>query len=168
LILYSNISAFLITAMGQCTSVQATSPATVKLILPDGSLREFSWSVRPTYILSKEEQTSFICDSDTMEIEQIVTAVSANKELRLGQIYFVLPRSMLNRPLKADEMAALAIRASGALVKAGGGKKGHKGTVTPLVFQMEEESKEVKKRVEVRKGSSKGHKFAPELSAIEE
>ncbi|XP_078180111.1 uncharacterized protein LOC144574120 [Carex rostrata] len=155
--------------MGQCTSVQATSPASVKLILSDGGLREFSWPIKPAYILGKEEQTSFVCDSDTMEIDQIVTATASNKELRLGQIYFVLPRSMLNRPLKAEEMAALVVRASGALAKASSGGKGRKGTVTPLVFEMEEESnKEEKKRVGERKGSGKGRKFATDLSAIAE
>ncbi|KAJ4812456.1 HTH-type transcriptional regulator [Rhynchospora pubera] len=154
--------------MGQCTSAQATSPATVKLILPDGSLREFSWPVRPAYILGKDEQASFVCDSDTMEIDQIVTATAADKELRLGQIYFVLPRSMLNRPLKAEEMAALAVRASGALAKVSGSKKGHKGTVAPLVFEIEEEIKEEKKKGGERKNRGKGRKFAPGLSAIPE
>ncbi|KAJ3706097.1 hypothetical protein LUZ61_009802 [Rhynchospora tenuis] len=154
--------------MGQCTSVQATSPATVKLILPDGGLREFSWPVRPAYILGKDEQAAFVCDSDTMEIDQIVTATAADKELRLGQIYFVLPKSMLNRPLKAEEMAALAVRASGALAKASSSKKGHKGTVAPLVFEMEEEIKEEEKKGGERKNSGKGRKFAPGLSAIPE
>jgi PADRE domain len=58
--------------------------------MPYDSLSEFSWSVCPAFILGDDEQTFFMCDSDTMEIDQIVSALPPNKELRLGQIYFLV------------------------------------------------------------------------------
>ncbi|XP_024167929.2 uncharacterized protein LOC112174394 [Rosa chinensis] len=50
-----------------------------------------------------------------MDVGGFVTAVNGEEELQLGQLYFVLPVSWLNKPLQADEMAALAVRASLAL-----------------------------------------------------
>ncbi|KAJ3670112.1 hypothetical protein LUZ60_010436 [Juncus effusus] len=155
--------------MGLCISTKAASPETVKMILPDGDLKEFSWSIRPSYILGKDEESSFVCDSDSMEIGSVIKKVGGEKELRLGQIYFVLPNSMLNRPLKAEEMAKLVVRASNALAKINGGKKGRKGVVVPLTFSMvEEEEMETEKKIVGKKGSSKRRSFKSDLSAIAE
>ncbi|KAJ3670111.1 hypothetical protein LUZ60_010435 [Juncus effusus] len=152
--------------MGLCISTKAASPETVKLIFPDGDLKEFSWSVRPSYILGKDEESSFICDSDSMEIDSVLRKVGGDKELRLGQIYFVLPNSMLNRPLKADEMAKLVVRASNALGKINGGKKGRKGVVVPLSFSMAEEE-EMEKKIVGKKGSGKRSQFKSDLEREE-
>ncbi|KAG2265110.1 hypothetical protein Bca4012_077674 [Brassica carinata] len=55
-----------------------------------------------------------------MDFDDAVSAVSGNEELRSGQLYFVLPLTWLNHPLRAEEMAALAVKASSALTKSGG------------------------------------------------
>lgn len=90
--------------------------ATAKLILQDGQLREFSNPVRASHVLQKiSTPTSFVCDADDMDFGGFVTAVNGEEELQLGQLYFVLPMSWLNKPLRAEEMAALAVRASVAL-----------------------------------------------------
>jgi hypothetical protein len=44
-----------------------------------------------------------------------VAPVRPEEALQPGQLYFVLPAAMRRRPLQAEEMAALAIRASAAL-----------------------------------------------------
>ncbi|MQL77060.1 hypothetical protein Taro_009453 [Colocasia esculenta] len=117
------------TKMGICSSCAcegdhgSSSPTTTstKVILEDGKLLELGGPVvRAAQVLSGEaSERSFLCDADGMEFEGCVTAVGAGEELRPGQLYFVLPRSMLKRRLLPEEMAALAVRASAALLECG-------------------------------------------------
>nr|GMC57094.1 HTH-type transcriptional regulator protein ptxE [Ipomoea batatas] len=106
--------------MGICTSCESTSVATAKLILTDGRLEEFSYPVKASYVLQKDP-TIFICNSDEMDFGDVVSAISGDEELQPGQLYFALPLSRLKRRLQAEEMAALAVKASSALTKSGGG-----------------------------------------------
>ncbi|KAL9229429.1 hypothetical protein vseg_004895 [Gypsophila vaccaria] len=109
--------------MGQHTSCTSKpSKETVKLILQDGSLEEFSYPVKVSHILLTKPNT-FICNSDEMEFDVAVTGVRDNDELQLGQLYFALPLSKLNHRLKVEEMVSLAVKANAALLKVGGGKK---------------------------------------------
>ncbi|GAB4848908.1 hypothetical protein Ancab_003720 [Ancistrocladus abbreviatus] len=104
--------------MGICSSCESTSVATAKLILQDGRLQEFSYPVKVSYVLQKDP-ACFICNSDEMEFDDVVKAICEDEELQPGQIYFALPLSRLRRPLQAEEMAALAVKASAALTKSG-------------------------------------------------
>ncbi|KAL6209673.1 hypothetical protein ACLB2K_020613 [Fragaria x ananassa] len=97
------------------SSSSSTSVATTKLVLPDGQLQEFSNPIRASYVLQKISSPGFVCDADDMDLGDFITAVNGDEELQLGQLYFVLPLSWLNKPLRAEEMAALAVRASLAL-----------------------------------------------------
>ncbi|WOL09928.1 hypothetical protein Cni_G18682 [Canna indica] len=54
----------------------------------------------PTFLLSKDVMRFFVCDADEMELEGFLSAVNTNQELRLGQPYFVLPRSVLGHSLQ--------------------------------------------------------------------
>ncbi|CAH8332733.1 unnamed protein product [Eruca vesicaria subsp. sativa] len=105
--------------MGACVSRESMSGDSAKLILLDGTLQEFSSPIKVWQILQKHP-TSFVCNSDEMDFDDAVSALSGNEELRPGQLYFVLPLTWLNHPLKAEEMAALAVKASSALTKSGG------------------------------------------------
>ncbi|KAM0039737.1 hypothetical protein Hdeb2414_s0012g00385731 [Helianthus debilis subsp. tardiflorus] len=100
--------------MGICSSCESTSVATAKLISHDGRLHEFSYPVKVSYVL-RSNPSSFICNSDEMEFDDVVSAISDDEELQLGQLYFALPLSRLRRPLQPEEMAALAVKASSAL-----------------------------------------------------
>lgn len=100
--------------MGICSSYESTSVATAKLISHDGRLQEFSYPVKVSYVLQKNPST-FICNSDEMEFDDVVSAISDDDELQLGQLYFALPLSRLRHPLQPEEMAALAVKASSAL-----------------------------------------------------
>ncbi|KAG5535765.1 hypothetical protein RHGRI_023510 [Rhododendron griersonianum] len=104
--------------MGICSSCDSTSVATAKLVLHDGRLLEYSYPVKVSYILQKDP-SCFICNSDEMDFDDVVSAVSDDEELQLGQLYFALPLSRLRRRLQAEEMAALAVKASSALMKSG-------------------------------------------------
>ncbi|KAG7539500.1 hypothetical protein ISN44_As13g031410 [Arabidopsis suecica] len=105
--------------MGACVSRESLRSDSAKLILLDGTLQEFSSPVKVWQILQKNP-TSFVCNSDEMDFDDAVSAVAGNDELRSGQLYFVLPLTWLNHPLRAEEMAALAVKASLALTKSGG------------------------------------------------
>ncbi|XP_009799961.1 uncharacterized protein [Nicotiana sylvestris] len=109
--------------MGICSSCESTSVATAKLILQDGRLQEFPYPVKASYLLQRDP-TIFICNSDEMEFGDVVSAISADEELQPGQLYFALPLSNLKRRLQAEEMAALAVKASSALNNCGGEKYG--------------------------------------------
>ncbi|RWV84364.1 hypothetical protein GW17_00053921, partial [Ensete ventricosum] len=144
-------------AMGACVSSEAAAvvaaSGTAKVILPDGGLREYTRPVTAARVLGKDAARLFVCDADGMEFEGLVSAVSAHEELRPGQLYFVLPRKLLSRPLHAEELAALAVKASAALV----------GAVAPLVFPSGTAGEEKGRRTR-----SGGGKFAPDLTVIPE
>lgn len=119
--------------MGICTSTESTQVATAKLILLDGRMMEFTKPVKVGYVLQKNPMC-FICNSDDMEFDEALSAISADEELQLGQIYFALPLRYLRQPLQAEEMAALAAKANSALMRSGGGGGGcRRRRVDPIV-----------------------------------
>ncbi|CAM8989347.1 unnamed protein product [Rhodiola kirilowii] len=110
--------------MGACSSCDSRSGfSTAKLILQDGQLQEFSGPVKVSQLLQKNP-ASFICNSDDMDFDDVVSAVGADDFLQPGQLYFVMPLNRLKRPLTAAEMAALAVKANVALAGSGCGKHG--------------------------------------------
>lgn len=111
--------------MGICSSCESTGVATAKLILQDGQLKEFPYPVKVSYVLQRVAgPATFICNSDDMDFDDVVYPVSNDDELLPGQLYFALPLSRLRCRLQADEMAALAVKASSALMKSAGNKCG--------------------------------------------
>ncbi|XP_037438442.1 uncharacterized protein LOC119306279 [Triticum dicoccoides] len=172
--------------MGLCVSYDAAAdgPATARVVLPSGELREYSPSATAAMALEEVGQQGwFLCDADRMGFEGSVAAVAGGEELQPGQIYFVLPAEMLRRRLTGEEVASLAVKASAALVKAAtasssGGRR-RRGSVAPLVFAPSEEdySDETlakfavkpavpqKRRVAYRGGRSPP-RFSPDLAAI--
>lgn len=180
--------------MGNCNSDESTSvvTTTAKLVFLDGALQEFSSPVKVSHVLQKNP-ACFVCDSDDMYFDDFVSAMDGEEELRLGQLYFALPLNWLGQPLQAEDMAALAVKASVALGKScgggdGGGERCGFSTrkVDPFVFSDE-------KRVGLRRkvggsgggglveerrgrrdgggsggGRHKGRKFTAKLSVIEE
>ncbi|XP_071696223.1 uncharacterized protein [Rutidosis leptorrhynchoides] len=112
--------------MGICTSTHSTSSiATAKLILPDGTLQEFSQPIKVSHVINKYPST-FICNSDEMDFDDVVSPIKDNEELQLGQLYFALPLTNLKHPLQPEEMAALAVKASAALAKCGARRRRRK------------------------------------------
>ncbi|KAJ7944363.1 HTH-type transcriptional regulator [Quillaja saponaria] len=102
--------------MGNCKSSDSTQLETAKLILQDGRLQQYPHPVRVSYLLQKYPMC-FICNSDEMDFDDVVIAINENDELQPGQLYFALPLSRLQHRLQAEEMAALAVKATSALMK---------------------------------------------------
>ncbi|KAE9596647.1 hypothetical protein Lalb_Chr16g0378291 [Lupinus albus] len=76
-----------------------------------------------------------------MDFDDVVTAVHENDVLQPGQLYFALPLSRLSQPLQAAEMAALAVKASSALMKYGGAERKYCCRLKRFAFSEEEYSK---------------------------
>lgn len=105
--------------MGICSSSGPSTTATAKLILEDGRLEQFHVPVRVSQILQRNP-SCFICNADDLGFDDLVSAINDDEELELGQLYFELPVSWLDTPIKAQEMAALAVKASLAVNMVGG------------------------------------------------
>ena len=123
--------------MGSCVSrsgTAATSTAaesvsvsvhalTAKVVDLDGSMAQFSAPVTAHEALSATATAGgggaapprFLCCSDALDFDAPVTALAAHNALRPGQLYFALPMAMLGRPLSAQDMAALAVKACAAI-----------------------------------------------------
>uniref|UniRef100_A0A0E0D6N8 Uncharacterized protein n=1 Tax=Oryza meridionalis TaxID=40149 RepID=A0A0E0D6N8_9ORYZ len=172
--------------MGTCNSCEATAVAAVngrsasgeataaRVVLADGALRRFPGGTRASQAVKAAGAGGgsawFLCSADGLELGAAVAAVGGgdNEELQPGQLYFVLPAAMRRRPLQAEEMAALAVRASAALVG------DHDG---PLVFP--EAAAAAAAAADPRAGGkgcrrsrtrrhSGGRDFVPDLGAIAE
>ena len=177
--------------MGLCVSYEpsANGPATARVVLPSGELREYSPPA--TAALALEEvahQGWFLCDADRMGFAGSVAAMAAGEQLQPGQIYFVLPAEARKNGLRREDLAALAVRASAALVSkasanasGSAGRRRRAGSVSPLVFAQPPEVdgplayKTVQalaaKRRPVARAKSAGRmqpRFSPDLTAIPE
>ncbi|KAF3332138.1 hypothetical protein FCM35_KLT03544 [Carex littledalei] len=99
----------------KCSSV--VDRPTVRVITPDGSLREFTTPVSASDPFLNAGETHFLCNSDTLYFDSVITAVGPTELLQPGQMYFMLPISMLGNVLSGIDMAALAVKASSALTQ---------------------------------------------------
>uniref|UniRef100_A0ACD6A9M8 Uncharacterized protein n=1 Tax=Avena sativa TaxID=4498 RepID=A0ACD6A9M8_AVESA len=175
--------------MGLCVSCDATADgaAPARVVLPSGELREYSQqstAARALEEVDHGEKGWFFCDADGMGFKGSVSPVAGGEELRPGQIYFVLPEEMLRRSITLEEVAALAVKASAALVKAATAPSAgsRRRRVTPLMFEPSEEDYSddsmmnfvaakpavVKKRVVAYRAGRSPPRFSPDLTAIPE
>ncbi|XP_003559921.1 uncharacterized protein LOC100825662 [Brachypodium distachyon] len=176
--------------MGACNSCEATAVAAVngsgaavgeataaRVVLADGELQRFPGGTRASQAVKAAAAAAgsggagacFLCSADGLELGGAVAAVAGDEELQPGQLYFVLPAAMRRRPLQAEEMAALAVRASAALVGDHGGG--------PLVFPDSASAAAAGNgaaaarkagRRRSRRTASRGRDFVPDLGAIAE
>lgn len=167
--------------------------STAMVLLPTGELREYPRGTTAAQAL--EGLDGFLCDADAMGFEGPAPAVGAGEELRPGQIYFVLPSEARRSGLRREDVAALAVRASAALVdranaasakaaSGGGGLRRRRAmSVSPLVFAPPKEEAAgnraayktvpamLAKRCPVGRVKSAGRmqpRFSPDLTAIPE
>ena len=102
-------------------SGRAVGNKTAKVIRLDGSMAQYAAPVTAREALVDAARvSSFLCSSDELRLDAPARALAAEELLQPGWLYFVLPMSMLRRPLSGQEMTALAVRASSALAVASG------------------------------------------------
>lgn len=109
--------------MGSCISYHSNREVIdfqpmAQVITIDGSLIEYSVPTNVSQVLDKEYSTSFLCNSDELYFDERIPELGYHELVELGQIYFMLPRSMLDQPVTSDDMAALAVKACQAFVGA--------------------------------------------------
>ncbi|XP_073158629.1 uncharacterized protein [Henckelia pumila] len=169
--------------MGNCRSCESRSAATAKLILSNGQLQEFSYPVKVSALMqhggTAKSLDRFICSSDDMEIGEALVAVGGDEELLPGEVYFELPSRWRNHRMQAEDMAALAVKASLAL--GGGGGDDDRVSCSCYVFKRVDHAvvvlNERERPLLVAAGGGgggggcgrfKGGKFLPRLSVIVE
>ncbi|GJY76630.1 nucleotide-binding alpha-beta plait domain-containing protein [Tanacetum coccineum] len=85
------------------------------VISTKGELRQYPTPIIVSEVLQYEKPSLFVCNSDNLYQDQDIPSLDSEDELDAGQIYFILPKSMLARHLSASDMASLAVKASLAL-----------------------------------------------------
>lgn len=104
--------------MGGCLSRRSVYLPTAKLVVlrgdAGGLIKEFTEPVKVAEIL-REMPGFFICNADSMRYDECISPLSAEQELQVKHLYFLLPVTKLRHPLLASDMAALAVEASAAM-----------------------------------------------------
>ncbi|XP_071705338.1 uncharacterized protein [Rutidosis leptorrhynchoides] len=104
--------------MGACLSSAGHSihKSTCAFVISNkGELRQYPTPIFVSEVLQLEDPSSFICNSDKLYYDENLIPLNVEDELDAGQIYFILPKTMLSHRLSASDMAALAVKASTAL-----------------------------------------------------
>ncbi|KAJ4758790.1 HTH-type transcriptional regulator [Rhynchospora pubera] len=133
--------------MGSCLSAHSDHEMTdvlrtAKVIAIDGSLREYSVPTKVSEVLDEKLTASFLCSSDELYLDRDIPALRSQQWVELDQIYFILPRSMLDQPLTGQDMAALAVKASlalaGALAKRSNRTRGKRSIQVVPIHKLDE------------------------------
>lgn len=133
--------------MGICFSLEKSThevdqhrPQTAKFVSINGDLKEFPVPITVSQVLVQLDisNSSFICNSDALFFDELITALKMEDQLQANQLYFLLPLSKLEHPLTASDMTSLAVKASVALQNSSDfGKEGHcrkKVRISPAMF----------------------------------
>ncbi|GKB24451.1 nucleotide-binding alpha-beta plait domain-containing protein [Tanacetum coccineum] len=68
-----------------------------------GELREYPTPIFVSEVLQYEKPSFFVCNSDNLYQDQDIPCMDSEDELDAGQIYFILPKSMLALRLSASD-----------------------------------------------------------------
>uniref|UniRef100_A0A7N0VGN5 Uncharacterized protein n=1 Tax=Kalanchoe fedtschenkoi TaxID=63787 RepID=A0A7N0VGN5_KALFE len=99
-----------------CTlmSKRATSRA-VKVILPTGDLRQLKEEMKAAELMM-EFPSHFLANSCSLQIGRRFSALSADEDLELGNVYLMFPMRRLSSVVKAGDLAVLFAAARMRLV----------------------------------------------------
>ncbi|KAK8914297.1 hypothetical protein KSP39_PZI024163 [Platanthera zijinensis] len=92
-------------------------PPPSMVVTVDGYLLEYSLGVTAADVLAATAPGCVLCNSDKLLFDGYPPAVGPHEELDPGQIYFLLPATVLRRQLSGANVAALAVRASAAMTR---------------------------------------------------
>lgn len=96
-----------------CVSSKVPSNV-VKVITLYGSVQEFGSAMKAADLMLDNPQ-HFVCHSSALQTGRRISALSADEELELGHLYFLLPMRKLNHSLSPSDMASLPFKADSAL-----------------------------------------------------
>lgn len=105
-------------------------------------MRQYQTPIFDSEVLQYEKQqpasSLFVCNSDNLYYDTNIPALDSEDDLDAGQIYFILPKTMLAKRLTTSDMAALAVKASVALDSNSNSnsqkRKKNKARISPLVL----------------------------------
>jgi len=86
----------------------------VKVIHWNGSVQGFHRLINVAELMLDNPQ-HFVCHANGLQIGRRIHPLSADEDLDLGQLYFLLPMAKLHSVLSATDMAALAFKANSAM-----------------------------------------------------
>ncbi|CDO98332.1 unnamed protein product [Coffea canephora] len=89
------------------------SSGVVKVLFSDGRLVIYTRPVKAAELML-ENPGQFVCDSSHLKIGHRIPGLSADEELEVRQIYYLLPMEMLYSVLTSEEMGSLNDKSSKA------------------------------------------------------
>ncbi|XP_043695816.1 uncharacterized protein LOC122646345 [Telopea speciosissima] len=92
-----------------------------KVILPSGDIRQFDGPVNAAELMF-ENPNYFLVNSQSLQIGRRFSALNADEELEMGNVYIMFPMKRLNSVITAVDMGVLLITANSAAKRASGGK----------------------------------------------
>jgi len=91
---------------------------TVKVIGLNGSVQELQRRIKAAELMLENPQ-QFVCHANGLQIGRRINPLTADEDLDLGHLYFLIPMAKLNSVLSGTDMASLAFKANSAMKAAG-------------------------------------------------
>lgn len=119
-------------ATSSCAPSIISSSGVVKVLSSDGDHGRLEVYTKPVKAaeLMMEKPGHFLCNSTDLKVGQRIAGVSADEELQLRQLYFLLPMDMLYSVLTHEEFSSLTHKASKS-VKHGTTSNNHFSRIFP-------------------------------------
>lgn len=102
---------------------------TVKVVSWNGSVQELQRRVKAAELMLENPQ-HFVCHANSLQIGRRINPLTADEELEVGYLYFLLPMAKLKSVLSGTDMASLAFKANSAMKAAG--RSGSGARILPL------------------------------------
>lgn len=87
---------------------------TVKVLSWNGTVQELQRRIKAAELMLDNPQ-HFVCHANGLQIGRRINPLSADEELDLGYLYFLLPMAKLHSVLSGTDMASLAFKANSAM-----------------------------------------------------
>lgn len=112
--------------MGNYISCALSSPASkhsngAKVIFPDGEIRNFDQPTNAAELML-ETPNYFLVNSISLQVGRRFSALSADEELEMGNVYVMVSMRRVNSVITAGDMGSLLVTAGSAVRRASGGK----------------------------------------------
>ncbi|XVF71528.1 hypothetical protein PTKIN_Ptkin12aG0045200 [Pterospermum kingtungense] len=108
------VSCTLSTPMGKSSS------KSTKVILPSGEIRQFNEPIKAAELML-ESPNFFLVNSQSLKLGRRFSALNADEDLELANVYVMFPMKRLNSMVTTADMGALFIAANSAAKKGFGG-----------------------------------------------